>query len=86
MNCNDELLPAPPIDFSSKVTILDPLDNALFPEKIHEDVLKYYPNATEALIKNGGIFAYLSAPEEVSMHIQVQSSVLSTVWSCLGSS
>jgi len=53
------------------ITILDTLDDSVLPEKIKEEVFKYYPNARVAQLKTGGNFPYLSRADEVNLHIEV---------------
>jgi len=53
------------------ITIMDTMDDIALPEKLREEVYKFYPNARQAQLKDGGNFAYLSRADEVNMHIQV---------------
>jgi len=55
----------------SNITIMDTLDDIALPEKVREEVYKFYPNARQAQLRDGGNFAYLSRADEINMHIQV---------------
>jgi len=73
LNCTvaESLKPAEfPLD-QGKITIMDTLDEVVVPEKVREEVYKYYPNARFAELKTGGNFPYLSRADEVNMHLQV---------------
>eukprot|EP01120_Amphizonella_sp_Union-15-10_P006137 TRINITY_DN1929_c0_g1_i1.p1 TRINITY_DN1929_c0_g1~~TRINITY_DN1929_c0_g1_i1.p1 ORF type:complete len:139 (-),score=39.51 TRINITY_DN1929_c0_g1_i1:71-487(-) len=54
-----------------KITVLDALDEVAVPEKLREEVYKFYPHARIAQIKEGGNFPYLSRSEELNMHLTV---------------
>jgi len=72
LNCTVTNLRPPEWTFDrSKVTILDCVDEVSVPEKLREEVYKYFPEAKIAELKTGGNFPYLSRPYEVNMHIQV---------------
>jgi len=73
LNCSvaETLKPAElPLD-RSKITIMDTLDEVAVPEKVREEVYKFYPDAKFADLKTGGNFPYLSRSDEVNMHLQV---------------
>jgi maspardin len=47
------------------------LDEVAVPEKVRDEIYKYYPDAKFAELKTGGNFPYLSRPDEVNVHLQV---------------
>lgn len=53
------------------ITIIDALDATSPPERLREEVYKYYPQAKIALLKTGGDFCYISRADELNVHIQV---------------
>ncbi|EGG13405.1 alpha/beta hydrolase fold-1 domain-containing protein [Cavenderia fasciculata] len=55
----------------SNITIIDTLDSTTIPERLREEVYKFYPNAKIAYLKSGGDVAYLSKASEMNVHIQV---------------
>jgi len=73
LNCTlyESLKPAElPFD-KTKITLLDTVDEVAIPEKVREEVYKFYPEAKVAQLKTGGNFPYISRSDEVNMHIQV---------------
>jgi len=73
LNCSvyEPLKPAELKLDKTKVTIMDTLDEVAVPEKVRDEVYKFYPDAKLAELKNGGNFPYLSRPDEVNMYLQV---------------
>lgn len=73
LHCTDN--PLKPTNFervdTSIVTIIDALDEVSFPEKLRDDVQKYFPDARIAPLKTGGNFPYISRPDEFNMHLIV---------------
>lgn len=55
----------------NKITIIQSTDQTSIPSHLQEEVTKFYPNAKLALIKGGGDFPFVSAHEEVNLHIEV---------------
>jgi len=53
------------------ITIIDTLDDVALPEKVRDEVYKFYPDARVAHLKDGGNFPYISRADEVNMHLQV---------------
>lgn len=47
------------------------MDEVAIPDKVREEVYKFYPDAKVAQLKTGGNFPYISRADEVNMHIQV---------------
>jgi len=73
LNCTvaEMLKPAEfPMD-KSKITIMDTLDEVAVPERVRDEVYKFYPDAKFAELKTGGNFPYLSRSDEVNLHLQV---------------
>jgi len=54
-----------------KVTIIDSLDEVSVPEKLREEVYKFFPEAQVAELKTGGNFPYLSRADETNVYLQV---------------
>jgi len=72
LNCSlGNLNPAEWTWDKSKITVIDAIDEVAIPEKLREEVYKFYPEAKVAELKTGGNFPYLSRVDEVNMHIQV---------------
>jgi len=71
LNCTLGPLVAQDIPHDSKITIIDCLDDIALPERVREEVYKFFPNARQALLKTGGNFPYLSRPDEINLHIEV---------------
>ncbi|KAM9970002.1 hypothetical protein ACTFIR_001840 [Dictyostelium discoideum] len=70
LNCSPVSLLNPSGGLMDNITIIDCLDSTI-PEKLREEVYKYYPNAKTALLKSGGDFSYLSRSDELNIHIEV---------------
>lgn len=47
------------------------MDEIAFPDRLREELLKYYPLAKRALLKSGGNFPFLSRSDEFNMHVEV---------------
>jgi len=56
---------------SSKITIIDTLEDGGVPERGREEVYKYYPEAKIALVKGSGNFPFLSHHEEFAILVIV---------------
>eukprot|EP01118_Nematostelium_gracile_P011836 TRINITY_DN4267_c0_g1_i1.p1 TRINITY_DN4267_c0_g1~~TRINITY_DN4267_c0_g1_i1.p1 ORF type:complete len:134 (-),score=40.18 TRINITY_DN4267_c0_g1_i1:23-424(-) len=50
---------------------MDSLDEVAIPERVRDEVYKFYPDAKCAELKTGGNFPYLSRADEVNMHLQI---------------
>eukprot|EP01132_Coremiostelium_polycephalum_P002794 gene2794-3474_t len=70
LNCEESILNTNGA-FMNNITIIDTLDSKTVPEKLREEVYKYYPDAKIALIKTGGDFSYITRASELNIHIQV---------------
>eukprot|EP01133_Synstelium_polycarpum_P010774 gene10774-12552_t len=70
LNCSIGIL-NPSGGLMNNITIIDTMDSKTIPEKMREEVYKFYPNAKTALLKTGGDVSYLSKADEINMHIQV---------------
>jgi hypothetical protein len=47
------------------------MDEMAVPEKLREEVVKFFPSARRALLKSGGNFPYLSRADEFNMYVEV---------------
>ena len=70
LNCTRSEVPD--MSFSQKkLTILDTHDEGVLPDSMRDRLLKRFPQARVAHVKDGGDFPFLSNAGEISMHIQV---------------
>jgi len=56
---------------SSKITLIDSVKDGIVPDRIREEVYKYYTDAKIALVKAIGNFPFLSCHEEFSILVMV---------------
>ncbi|KAF2074287.1 hypothetical protein CYY_004420 [Polysphondylium violaceum] len=70
LNCSPSGVINPSVGLEN-ITIIDSLDATSVPERLREEVYKYYPQAKIALLKTGGDFCYISRSDELNVHIQV---------------
>jgi len=54
-----------------KITIMDTMDDVAVPDKLREEVYKFFPEAKTAHLRSGGNFPYLSRAEDVNLYLQV---------------
>eukprot|EP01120_Amphizonella_sp_Union-15-10_P012515 TRINITY_DN5578_c0_g1_i1.p1 TRINITY_DN5578_c0_g1~~TRINITY_DN5578_c0_g1_i1.p1 ORF type:complete len:314 (+),score=69.93 TRINITY_DN5578_c0_g1_i1:69-1010(+) len=72
LNCTSGPLKPTSLDFDQKkITIIDTMDEVAIPDKLREEVYKFYPKARVGQLKEGGNFPYLSRADEVNMHLTV---------------
>jgi len=71
LNCTLGPLVPQDIPHDTKITIIDCLDDVALPDRVREEVYKFFPNARQAMLKTGGNFPYLSRPDEINLHIEV---------------
>jgi hypothetical protein len=48
------------------------MDEVALPDRLREEVLKFYPNSRRALMKSGGNFPFLARSEEFNMYVEVR--------------
>lgn len=51
--------------------VLDVIDQTALSSKVQEDIIKLYPEARVAHVKDGGDFPYLSRSQEVNMFLKL---------------
>jgi len=56
---------------NTKITIMDTMDDVAVPDKLREEVYKFFPEAKTAHLRSGGNFPYLSRAEDVNLYLQV---------------
>jgi len=74
LNCTDGLLKPQNVTNhfdDAKITIIQTTDQTSVPVTLQNEVSKFYPNAKIGLIKGGGDFPFISAFEEVNLHLEV---------------
>jgi len=55
----------------NKITIIDSLDNTYVPEAAKEELYQFLPLSSQAFLKSGGIFPFISRHEEVNLYVEV---------------
>jgi maspardin len=53
------------------ITIIETMDNKIYPNSMREKLYSTYPNAKRALLRDGGTFPYLSRPEDFNIYLTV---------------
>jgi len=72
LNCLESSLKPAELSFDkTKITIIDCLDEVALPERVRDELYKFYPEAKIAELRIGGNFPYLSKPDEVNLYIEV---------------
>jgi len=65
--------PLPPIKHfeQSHITIIDSNDDVILPDSMRSRLYDRFPDAKPAWLKKGGDFPFLSAPDEIILHLQI---------------
>jgi len=74
LNCTDGLLKPQNVTNhfdDAKITILQTSNQTSVPVSLQNEVAKFYPNAKLAMIKGCGDFPFLSAFDEINLHMEV---------------
>jgi len=72
ISSDDPLSPPDPNLFeTSNMTIIDVLDDNSFPDRMREEVYKFFPEAKIALLKKGAPFPFISHADDFNLHIIV---------------
>jgi len=72
LNCVESTLKPAELPFDkTKITMIDCLDEVALPERVRDELYKFYPEAKIAELRVGGNFPYLSKPDDVNLYIEV---------------
>lgn len=51
------------------------MDEVALPDRLREEVLKFFPHSRRALMKSGGNFPFLARAEDFNMYVEVRGTV-----------